>query len=375
MKVAIDSGPLTSGHAVRGIGVNTRELIDGLKNLAKQEKNFEVFDFDFKIGKEKLAKGYYDIIHYPYFHPFFITLPFKRYGRKTVVTIHDLTQLIYPKYYPSGTKGSFRFFVQKMLLRNVDCIITISESSKKDIVRFLNVPQENVKVIYLAHKKTFKKVRDKGILEKVAKKYTLPRKFVLYVGDVNYNKNLPGLIKACEIAGIPLVVAGKRATNTELGLDLESIRGPKDFFRYLTNKPHPELAHFKLINDLLANNNKVLRVGFVPDEDMSALYSLATVYCQPSFYEGFGLPVLEAMACETPVVVARTQALVEIAGDAALIADPYNPEDMAAKIMTAFSSSSERIRLIRVGINRVKDFSWNNTVKQTYDLYKTLLNK
>ncbi|MCX6705473.1 MAG: glycosyltransferase, partial [Candidatus Woesebacteria bacterium] len=190
MKVAIDSGPLTSGHAVRGIGVNTRELLGAFKLIP--HKNIQIEEVDFL--KEDLSK--FDIVHYQYFRPFFIDLPFVKPAKKIVLTIHDLIPLVYPKHYPSGIKGKINFVINKYLIKkNVDAIITISETSKKDICRFLGVSPDKVFVIYLAPRPIFEKLEINNRLGRInsqleiAKHYRLPKCFALYVGDVNYNKN------------------------------------------------------------------------------------------------------------------------------------------------------------------------------------------
>src|SRR4030043_779664 len=188
IKVAIDSGPTTSGDKLRGIGVHTSELIKYLRNI----NDLKVDLVDFK--NTNLSE--FDIIHYPKFHPFFISLPFKKIG-KTVITIHDLIYLIYPKAYPPGIKGTIRFWIQKYLIKKVDAIITISATSKKDIVRILGIPQEKVHVVYLAPKEIFKKIEANHRLLAIRRKFRLPEKFVLYVGDVNYNKNISTLADAC----------------------------------------------------------------------------------------------------------------------------------------------------------------------------------
>lgn len=282
MKVAIDTSPLSSGHKVRGIGFYTKSLIEVLG------KRVEGVDF----SKADLSK--YNIAHFTSFHPFFVSLPlFKPKGTKFILTIYDLIPLIYPEHYLPGIRGKIKFWINRFLIRkNVDAIITISETSKKDICRFLGIDPDRVYVTYLAPRKIFKKLKIENLKLKIAKKYRLPVFFALYVGDVNYNKNIPGLIEMCKDAGITLVIAGKQAKEI------------RDRDRDLS---HAELGHLKNLDW-----SNVITLGFVADEDLVALYNLADVYIQPSLYEGFSLSPLEAKACGTWVIATRIQAHVEI---------------------------------------------------------------
>lgn len=361
LKIGIDAGPLASGHSIRGIGVYVRELIKALGQKGVDVKN------------DDLSK--YDIVHFTSFKPFEVSLPFfKPKNTKFVLTIYDLIPLIYPKNYPAGIKGKIKFLINKFLIqKNVDVIITISETSKKDICRFLNIKPKKVYVIYLAPRENFG-VKTRVKLKTISKKYKLPEKFVLYVGDINYNKNIPVLLKACEIADVNLVIVGKQALDIEDGgMDIRSLRGPMDYIRFLFNLPHPELKHYQSLQNSFKNNPKVFRLGFVPDSDLAEIYKLATVYCQPSLYEGFGLPVLEAFSSGCPVVSSKTQALVEIAEAAALFADPQNPNDFAQKILEILNNNVLREQLINTGRVLASKFSWQKTAKQTYDVYKSLI--
>lgn len=349
IKIAIDSGPLTGGHAIRGVGTYTAFLVKHLRKI----KGLSVETVDFK--KTNLSK--YDIVHYPYFHPFFITLPFFK-KTTTFVTIHDLIPLIYPKQYPPGIKGKLRFIVQKHLVKKVDVIIAVSETTKKDIVRLLNIPQEKIRVIYEGHKKVYGPIpKDAEELKEITKKYNLPTKFVLYVGDVNYNKNILRLADACKLAKISLVMAGKQAASEDI------------------DKEHPENREFVRFLDKYAEDPEILRLGYVPDEELKAIYNLATLYCQPSLYEGFGLPVLEAFACGAPVLISKTQALIEVAGDAAVIANPKDTKDIAEKITKLVNSPEMRTTLSKKSQERVKMFSWDKAAKQTAKLYSGVLGK
>lgn len=346
IKAAIDSGPTKSGDALRGIGVHTVNLVKYLRKI--KDLDVDVVDFS------KVDLGRYDIAHYQKFHPYFFSFPFSR-KTKIILTIHDLIYLIYPKHYPPGIKGRLRFLLQKLLLTKADAVITISETSKKDIVRFLGIPQGKIHVIYLAPRKIFKPIADQKILTRIKDKYNLPERFVLYVGDVNYNKNVLGLCKACKLAKTPLVIAGKQAAS-------------KDF-----DRAHPENKPLvRLLKDY-GEDPDVMRIGFVPDEDLVGVYNLANIYCQPSFYEGFGLPVLEAMASGCPVVASRTQALVEIAEPGAIFADPKDSVDIAEKISLLLKDSTLRTQLIETGKVIVKKYSWDKVARDTHNVYKEVL--
>jgi glycosyltransferase involved in cell wall biosynthesis len=369
MKVAVDSGPLKSGHRVRGVGFYTKELTQELQNQGTKRLKIDIVDF------EKVDLGKFDVLHYPYFNPFFLTLPRNRFKltQKIIVTIHDLTPLIYPKQYPPGLKGTFRYLIQKNAARKADAIITDSEASKKDIVRFLGVPSGKIFPIHLAPASHFRKIKNVNKLQNVKRKYKLPSEFVLYVGDVNYNKNIPTLAKACKVIKRPLVIVGKQAAEVNgRGMGLDILQGPRDWIRYLFGRPHPELAHYEKLSKLF-RSSKILKLGFVDDKDLVGIYNLATVYCQPSFYEGFGLPVLEAMACGTPVVISRTQALVEVSDKAALIANPNDAKDMADKIKSILMNRRTDELLREKGLEHVKKFTWEKTARETLKVYKSVI--
>lgn len=274
MKIAFISGKNSDLDAVRGIGVHTNTLAEELK----------------KLGVEESKNA--DITHITKFNPFFLSVPFFKPSKKLVLTVHDLIPLIYPEHYPPGIRGKINFVINKFLIwKNVDVIITISETSKKDICRFLGVDPKKIFVIYLAPRTVFKKIETGDWRLETAKRFSLPKRFALYVGDVNYNKNIPWLIKRADELKLPLVMVGKQVVEIEK-----------------MNLDHPELKHLREINW-----TKVIRLGFVREDDLVKIYNLATIYIQPSLYEGFGLPLVEAVACDTPVEYNhKCQALVEI---------------------------------------------------------------
>lgn len=305
MKIAIDRGPLLTGDATRGIGVYVRELIKSLK--------IEGVD----VKKVDLSK--FDIVHFTKFKPFSISIPFvKPENTKFILTIYDLIPLIYPKNYPPGIKGQINWLINKYLIhKNIDAIITISETSKKDICRFLGVDPKVVYVTYLAPRPVFSELGNGKWKMETQKRFNLPNAFALYVGDVNYNKNIPWLIAKAKEKNLPLVIVGKQAKEVEK-MDLN----------------HPEHRHLKNINW-----SKIIRLGFVEDSDLVKIYNLATIYIQPSLYEGFGLPALEAFMCGTPIEFYKNQAIVEVLGD---------------------------------GKKLPREYSWQITAKQTSEVYEKI---
>lgn len=368
-KIAIDTGPLYSGDKVRGIGVHTAELLKSMKIL--RPKDLDIEDVNFQSADLST----YDLIHYQNFNPFLTVLPEKKIAKRMLLTIHDLIYLIYPEKYKSGIRGKLNFAKQKHNLKNFDGIITISETSKKDISKYLDIPESKIHVTYLAPRNMFMSLdKTHPILKETRSKYELPEKFVLYVGDINYNKNIPTLINACSMAKVRLVMVGKHAKEVDdvLISQLTTLKGPRDYFRYLFGLSHPELAHYKNLAKMF-EKNQVIRLGFVPDQDLVALYNLATIYCQPSYYEGFGLGVLEAMSCGCPVVSSKTSALTEVCGNAAIFANPRSKVEFSKKISKVINSPDLAKTLKQKGLIKAKEYSWKKTAGETIRVYRRLL--
>lgn len=360
IRVGFDVTPLYSEHKIRGVGFYTSRLINELKKF----NYLEVVEIKNENDKEQKL----DLLHIPYFSPFQITLPMTK-NFPLVVTIHDLIPLKYPNNYPPGIKGKIKFELQKVLIKNIDFIITDSEASKNDIVSLLGIPENKIEIIYLAPDQNHRPLKneDGWTKEKISQlrtKYHLPEKFILYVGDVNFNKNIPSLIKTCKIIKKPLVIVGKQAAAP-----------PQD-------PKHIENSDLVWLQDQ-ANKHKgngesdkfsITLTGFVSDEELTQIYNLASVYCQPSIDEGFGLPVLEAMACGCPVVCSDRGSLPEVAGKAAYLSSP-EPKDLAKAIKKILSNKKLALALRKKGLIRSKKFTWKKTAKQTQKLYRrTIIN-
>lgn len=345
IKVAIDSKPLTSGHLIRGIGVHTRQLID---EIVKTNKNVKIESLDFDTSD--LSK--YDIAHFTSFNPYLTKLPSQKLSKKWILTIHDLIPLIYPNKYPSGILGKINLWGLKKKLKNVDRIITISETSKKDIYRLLPVKPEKIKVIYLAAADFYKKTIDNGWKNGIVKKYNLPDSFVLYVGDVNYNKNINILAEACKKAKVKLVMVGKAATKKNINLN------------------HPENESFKNFLEKYENDTDIIRTGFVPDEDLNLIYNLASVYAAPSLYEGFDFNALQALKVNIPVVASDINVHREILKDACYYANPLREDDFAQKISQLLVNRKDQKVLIERGNKLAENYSWKKTAKETIKVYE-----
>lgn len=347
MDIGIDITPLQTGHKDRGIGIYTKLLIESLQKYEKKHS------YHFFTRGQKVPKGV-ELIHYPYFDPFFVTLPVS-FQKPTVITIHDLIPLVFPSHFPSGIRGAIGWFIQRNLLSRAHRVLVDSHASARDVSRIAGISQERIDVVYLAPSPAFRSLNDREMLTRVKRAYKLPDTYMLYVGDVNWNKNVMGLLQAFRLLASPmpslaLVLVGKAFR--------QHSREAREIDRYI---------HREGLGDA------VVRVGGVPLEDLVALYSLASVYIQPSFYEGFGLPVLEAMACGVPVVTSKAGSLCEIAGPA-ITAESTSPEDIARGIDKALRlAPAKRAALVAAQGAWVKTFTWETVAHETVRSYEKAL--
>lgn len=289
------------------------------------------------IWKEKI-----DLMHFPAFPPGLLIF------KKHIITIHDATIWKYSE--TLSWKG--RFYMKPLIIlaaKRALKILTISENSKKDIVKFSRLLLNKVENTGIAISEIFKPVKNQMILEEVKKKYNLNSKFILSVCSLEPRKNLVNLLMAYRsLKKISpkiqhkLVLVGRKAWGKNL----------------ISNK----IKELKLEKD-------VIMIGYVPENDLVCLYNLATIFVFPSIYEGFGLPPLEAMACGTPVVSSNTSSLPEVLGNAALMINPYDYEEIANGINALIQNIKLRKKLRGLGRERVKNFSWENVAKKIINIY------
>jgi glycosyltransferase involved in cell wall biosynthesis len=271
---------------------------------------------------------------------------------RSVVTIHDCIHLMFPQYLPNRLAYVYAKAAMWTATRKATRILTVSEASKRDILRFFDIPPEKVSVIYNAIDARFLGPADQNRMELVRQRYQLDHPFVLYVGNIKRHKNVERLIDAFARA--------RPACPDDLRLIIIG----------------DEISKYPALRQAVHRHrlDKYVRfLGFQPHETLAAFYRLARAFVFPSLYEGFGLPPLEAMACGTPVVTSNVSSLPEIAGDAALLVDPYDVDAIADGIERAVTDEALRADLMARGLARARAFSWTQSVAKIHEIYMEVL--
>jgi glycosyltransferase involved in cell wall biosynthesis len=326
---------------------------EGTKNfpgLDMDSENFFVrFIHNLFILPYFLHKGKFDIIHglTPWSH-------FFSFGAKKVITVHDLTGLLFPQFHILREHIKYRIFLSNSIGR-ADRIIAVSKNTANDLERHLGIPKEKISVVYegIDHS-LYSPVRDEGQLRQAREKYSLPAGFILYVGNIEPRKNIPALLKAfskirAAHPGLWLVIAGKKGWKY------------REIFKMMERDSELSL--------------NVKFIDYVEERHLPALYSLASVFVYPSLYEGFGLPPLEAMACGVPVVASSASSVPEVVGAAALLVDPKDADSIADAVIRILKDKKLAAELSRRGPERAKMFDWEKTAKETIRIYEEILNK
>jgi glycosyltransferase involved in cell wall biosynthesis len=289
-----------------------------------------------------LARLRVDLFHAPHY----VVSPLVRVPY--VVTIHDCIHLRFPQYLPNRRAYVYARAMMRLAARRARRILTVSQASRDDIVRYLHVPADKIDVIPNAMDAFLLNRATEDDIARVRERFQLTSPFILYSGNIKPHKNVARLIEAFSIlrqkhgADVSLVIIGD-----------ESSRYPN--LRRLVHR-HQLHQHVRFL-------------GFVPDATLAALYRLASVFVFPSLYEGFGLPPLEAMAMGTPVVVSNVSSLPEVVGDAALLIDPADPEAIADAVNRALTDADLRASLVQRGHERVKAFSWARSAARTHEVF------
>jgi glycosyltransferase involved in cell wall biosynthesis len=326
--------PPDCGHLIHA--PNAQRLYTSLKYYSFREQ----FDLPRILSRHKV-----DLLHSPHF-----LLPLVR-PCPAVATIHDVIYMSCPQDLPSRTGRLYYRIMMNACSRMATRIITDSEHSKNEIVRYLRADPGKIDVVYPAVDPGFHSVANAAQIAGVRSRFGIDREYVLNVGIYKPRKNHAGLLQAFHTmiqsgCHAKLVIAGPMASGV------------------------PVLRRFARE---LGIEEQVIFTGFVNDADLRALYSGARVYACPSSYEGFGFTVLEAMACGTPVVCSSATSVPEVAGKAALFFDPHNPEEMARQLLLVFTDDAVRTALIAEGRRNLLRFNWDETARQTLGVYHQAL--
>jgi len=293
-----------------------------------------------------LRRQSFDLVHFANFnHPLL-------YRGKFVVTIHDLIM----HFFPTGRKKTSLW--RRLAYRQVmaDCrrarqIIVPSRSTKSDLIKYLNFPAEKITLIYEGSEEKFRPHSSSQIMA-IRKKLNLPERFILFVSRWEAYKGLPVLLEAFGLM---------RQKYPDLAL-------------VICGRPSPQAPE---IADQIVRKQRtgepIITPGFLPDEDLAALYSAASVYVHPSLYEGFGIMILEAFAAGVPVVTSSSSSLPEVAGEAAVLVNPNDSAEIAKAVVSILSDKKLAEKLRHAGLERVKLFSWQKMARETLAVYERAL--
>lgn len=264
---------------------------------------------------------------------------------KTVVTIHDLIFMRYPNLY-SFFDRKIHYYKFKYAARNADLVIAISEQTKKDIVSYLKIDPAKIKVIYQGCAPVFKEEIPSEFLELTRAKYQLPTNFILNVGTIETRKNVLSVIKAIKEIDTQLVIIGKKT------------------------------AYFKEINSYTFENNlqdKVIFLENVELKELASIYRMASVFIYPSVFEGFGIPIIEALYSKTPVITTKGGCFSEAGGENSIYIDPLNPEELRIELSELLANPEKREFMKQKGFEFVQKFNDENIAKNWMETYHRVL--
>ncbi|MEH7440598.1 glycosyltransferase family 1 protein [Neobacillus drentensis] len=272
----------------------------------------------------------------------------------TVVTIHDLLHTSYPQYVSDNLEWHNHYYQQ--FSPSIDSVITVSNFSKQTIIQNLQIPEEKIHVIYQDAPICFESELDEGDNVKIKKKYKLPDEYAYYPASYNPHKNHLNLLKA--------ILSLRENYNKELYLVLTG-------YTYKGNMYFQQVLNFLKEHHL---EKQVMILDYIPQEEMPYLYFHATFLLFPSLYEGFGIPLVEAMRAQCPIVCSNRGSIPEIVGEAALQFNPDNTDEIAIQILKAFNPQT-RQDLLEKSKERVKTFSWENSAKETINVFEKVMQR
>ena len=370
MKILIDSRG-ASWYRGTGIGTYTHNLLKGLNSIDKTNE-YHLFcsgsDFkEYKTPNTKILmssrkhKGFFEEFYMPVYSKNndidIFHVPQNGIGlndnNKTLnlATIHDLIPYVLPE---TTGPGYLKNFLKKLpnIIENCDGILTVSEYSKRDILKFFpSFPSERIFVTPLAANSEYTPLNKKESLTKVQERFNFTGEYIMYIGGFSTRKNVKGLVESFN----------NISKNLNKDIKLLIVGGLRD-----------EGKRLEAFSKTLENSDKIIFTGFMEEDYLPTLYSACSLFVYPSFYEGFGLPPLEAMSCGTPALAANTTSIPEVVRIEELLFDPYSNEDFEVKLTTILNNNKLRKELAEKSLKLASNFSWENTALKTLEAYKKI---
>ncbi len=390
MRIGIDCRTILNPEKGEGAGVGhyTYQLVRHLLKIDK--KNIYFLFFDRLVQKKRLTKfrqknvlirffpfnQYKKLIPADYMH-FLVNAVISReeldvfhspnlvmpsiYKGPSVVTVHDLSFYKFPETIPLQESRSLKKIIPN-ILKEADKIIAVSKATAKDLEEIFNLPRKKIKVIYHGLDQRFFRKRGLAEIKKIKKKYKISNNYLLFLGTFEPRKNIIRLIEAYE-----------RFRN---GLIHSSISQKKDFFsKYQLVLAGAEGKNSKKIKEKIFKSRyrkDIILPGYIAADDLGRLFSGADLFVFSSLYEGFGLPIIEAMAKRVPVITSNVSSMPEVSQDAALLIDPYDVAQIAQAIYDVLTDKRLNKKLRDRGLKRAKNFKWEKCAKETLSIYKQL---
>ena len=380
MKISLDLEPCCNNRS--GIGIYTYNIAKALTEIKQIDLYGEMFSF---LGRNKIDKNYSDLniklnicrlFPYGVYRRIWAKVPLKyntllnsksdiynffdyivppNIEGKVITTIHDMTYILYPEIVEEKTMNRIKKGIDYSIKR-ADKIITVSQSSKNDIIKYLNVPENKIEVVYngVEYDRFAKTYREEDKV-KVSQKYNLPCNYILYMGTLEPRKNIESIVEAFKLfneksdikeKNFKLVIAGKK------GWLFESI--------------------FNLVESVNLQDD-VIFTDYIDEADKPIIYQMASLFVFPSLYEGFGIPVLEAMAASVPVITSNVSSLSEVAGDAAILVEPKDINSIADNMNRLLNDHELRKELINKGHIQAQKFTWEASAEKLYKIYKSMM--
>ena len=290
-----------------------------------------------------------DVLHAPsFFAPLLCPCP-------VILTIYDTLYLTQEQHYGDRLFLLYAKLFIKPAVKRCALISTISQASRGDILSAFGIPQQKIHVIYPGVSSRFRPTLDAAEITRVREKYHIASPFFLFVGALEPRKNLPCLLRA-------------------FSLFLKASQGGEQYRLVLAGPGGPAFAELQQITHQLGISEQVRFLGYVTDDDIPSLYSAADAFVFPSLGEGFGLPIVEAMACGTPVVTSNVSSIPEVAGDAAVLVDPEDVQALARAMERVVFDDDLRRQLVKKGMERAALFTWPRAAQETEQLYAMVCN-